>query len=243
MAKLRVPSLQHLARNWRNEPHSIKRLLVELAENSPIFSYSPLFGAVRDMLVFRQPYEQIEEGLRRGIKRAEVRQNLLGVLPLIRDHFKGVNPTFVQSVDRRFYPVGRDLMVPFDPPLIYGDGGQIQFPWFMFWRSNPLVGERLSLFVSLVEDVLLQDPDLEDVNFTILDFSSPSPKQPRALEVIDAKEVPRVSDKAKVEMLSTFAEGYRLAEAHLAEAADVEPKGDRSDQAGKDQPGMFDRDS
>src|SRR5690554_1610192 len=98
MAKLRVPSLQHLARNWRSDAQQIKSRLVELAENGPTFNYEPLFSAVRDILIFGQPYEQIAEGIRRGIAREGVRDNLLGVLPLIRQYFDGIAPSFVQSV-------------------------------------------------------------------------------------------------------------------------------------------------
>jgi hypothetical protein len=127
MAKLKVPSLQHLARNWRSDPQRVKRQLVTLAEHGPNFNYDPLFGAVQDMLVFNQPYREIVEGIRRAIRRAEVRENLLSVLPLIRDYFDGVSPSFVQAVRRRYYPVGRGLMVPFDPPLIYGAAGLIHF--------------------------------------------------------------------------------------------------------------------
>jgi hypothetical protein len=115
----------------------------------------------------------VVEGIRRGIKREAVRNNLLGVLPLIRDHFADVAPDFIQAIDRRYYPVGRGLMVPFEPPMIYGVGGQLYFPWFSFWRQNPLAKERLSLFVTLVEEVLLQDPDLETARFEVLDFSAP----------------------------------------------------------------------
>src|ERR1700724_1971489 len=111
MADLKVPSLQHLARNWRSDPVRIKKILVRLAQSPPRFSYDPLFDAVRDLLVLHVPYEQIVEGIRR-IKRASVRNNLLGVLPLIRDHFADISPDFVQAVDRRYYPVGRELMVP-----------------------------------------------------------------------------------------------------------------------------------
>jgi len=114
MARLKVPSLQHLARNWRDDPQQIKRLLVHLVNNAPTFNYEPLFSAVRDMLVLRQPYEQIVEGIRRGIPRPDVRANLLEVLPLIRDYFEGISPSFVQAVDRRYYPIGQGLMVPFD---------------------------------------------------------------------------------------------------------------------------------
>jgi len=243
MSKLKVPSLQHLARNWRNDPQQIKRLLVGLVENGPTFNYNALFSAVRDMLIFRQPYTEIAEGIRRGIKRADVRDNLLGVLPLVRDYFDEVNPAFVQAVERRYYPVGRGLMVPFDPPLIYGEGGRVHFPWFSFWRTNPLAGERLSLFVSVVEDVLLQDPDLEEADFVILDFSAPKFDRPRDLRVIEADDVPRVSETTKVEMLSVFAEGYFLAQAELASTATAHGEEKPAREPGPlNQPDLFDGD-
>ena len=49
MAELRVPSVQHLARNWRDEPAAIARLLVRLALNPPRFNYNPLYLAVREL--------------------------------------------------------------------------------------------------------------------------------------------------------------------------------------------------
>lgn len=240
MAKLKVPSLQHLARNWRSDAERVKWQLVELAKNSPTFNYNPLYSAVRDMLVLKQPYDQIAEGINRHVKRADVRKNYLEVLPLIDAHFSSVSPDFVQTVEKRYYLVGRGLKVPFEPPLLYGVDGQFHFPWFSFWRTNPLVAERLSLFVTIVDDVLLQDPDLENARFDILDFSVAVPGQGRELRVIDARDIPRISEKAKIDMLRVFAEGYFLAEAELASSREgdgVEP----SDSAGDaDQPGCFD---
>ena len=112
MAELKIPSLQHLARNWRDDPLHIEKELVRLVNNPPRFSYNSLFGAVRDMLVLHVPYDQIVEGIKRGVKRKKVQEILLAVLPLIRDHFEGLAPDFVQQVERRYYPVGRGLMVP-----------------------------------------------------------------------------------------------------------------------------------
>ena len=172
MAQLRVPSVQHLARNWNGSPQMIARALVRLATNPPTFNYNPLYAAVRDLLVLGASYVDVEKGIQK-IRREKVRQNLLSVLPLIRDHFAGVSPDFYQTIDKRYYPVGRALMVPFDAPMIYGVGGQLYFPWFSFWRQNPLKNERLSLFVTLVDEILFQDPDLETARFDILDFSRP----------------------------------------------------------------------
>jgi len=239
MSKLKVPSLQHLARIWHPDPLAIRRVLVGLAKHGPTFSYEPLYGAVRDLLYLKVPYEQVLEGIRRGTKREDVRENFLSVMPLLRNHFEGVSATFVQSVARRFYPVGRDLAIPFQPPLIYGEDGIIHFPWFSFWRSNPLSAERLSLFVTIVDDVLLQDPDLEDAEFTILDFSAPGIKMPRRLRPISANQITRLSDARKAEMLSAFAEGYRLAAAELSTIVVGAHKENRQDTGDDDQMSLF----
>ncbi|MES2196357.1 MAG: hypothetical protein V4517_18205 [Pseudomonadota bacterium] len=246
MSKLKVPSVQHLARNWRSTPERTCRKLVSLVENPPIFNYNALFAAVRDMLVFNQPYDEIVEGIRRGIKRADVRENLLGVLPLIRDHFADVAPDFVQGIDRRYYSIGRGLMVPFDPPLLYGVGGQLTFPWFSFWRSNPLADARLSLFVTVVDELLADDPDLAAADFQILDFSAPKvktgrTKPPRQLRIIDARDIPRVTEATKLEMLTVFAEGYFMAVAELS-AAKARPAEDSTQERDSRQADFFEDD-
>jgi hypothetical protein len=103
------------------------------------------------------------------------------------------------------------------------------------------MSERLSLFVSMVDDVLSQDPDLESARFVILDFSAPAPQQPRTLKEIDAREIPRLSSEMMVEMLSIFAEGYFLAEAELSDAAEAGREAEPRDEAGEgDQPDLFD---
>ena len=202
----------------------------------------PLFAATRDMLIFGQPYNEIVEGIKRGVKRPDIRENYLEVLPLLRDYFAGIRPRFVNSVSRRYYPVGRGLMVPFDPPLIYGDGERIYFPWLSFWRSYPIDRERLSLFVTMVQELLDQDPDLDQSKFLILDFSASKPQYPRALRVIDAADVPRLSEKHKDEMLAVFAEGYWLAVAELKRKVQTSRTSGDEDRPEAGDPTLFDPD-
>ncbi len=208
MATLKIPSLQHLARNWDQDPVQIANRLVRLALRPPFFNYNKLYGAIFDLILFAKPYDDVVEGIRRAEKRKTVQANLLSVLPLLRDYFDGISPDFIQRVAPRYYPVGRGLLIPFQPPLIYGVGGQIYFPWFSFWRSNPLTAESLSLFVTLVCEILMQDPDLDNVKFSILDFSAPKTGKPRELLVIDSNDIERLSEQRKVEMLAILAEGY-----------------------------------
>jgi hypothetical protein len=118
--KLRVPTLQHLCRNWNSDPNWIGRVLVRLVQNPPTFSYDLLFRLARDMLRFGVPYDQIVRVVQ-SIKRQDLRARFLEVLPLLRTHFDGIQPDYFQDVGPRLYAVGRGLMVPFAPPFIYGN--------------------------------------------------------------------------------------------------------------------------
>jgi len=211
---------------------------VRLAKNPPRFNYAPLHLAVRDLLVLGVPYEQVFAGIQK-IKREWVRQNITEVLPLIYEHFQDVRPDFCQNIERRFYPVGRGLMVPFDPPMLYGVGGQMFFPWFSFWRSNPIAREQLSLFVTLIDEVLLQDPDLESARFQILDFSAVGSKEhrQRRLQVTDARDIQRIDGARKAEMLEVFAEGYFQAVEMLK--GWKPSKGDQPTKGPQDRPPQF----
>ncbi len=229
MAKLRVPSLQHLSRNWKNDSGVISRDLVRLVKNPPMFNYNSVYSAAFDLLHFKQPLEEVMEGIRRKEKRELVRKNFLEIVPLIHDHFQNVSPDFVNPVSSRMYSFGQDLSVPFTPPLIYGVGGRLHFPWFSFWRVNPLRDENLSLFTTLVHEVLEDDPDFDDIVFEILDFSANDSKSARTLDTLNAADVPRLSNSRKREMLETFVDGYNKAKAILEADPNIKPEKDTSD--------------
>ncbi|MNT46165.1 hypothetical protein D3C72_1827920 [compost metagenome] len=88
----------------------------------------------------------------------------------------------------------------------------------------------------------MQDPDLENARFEILDFSCSGPKSPRRLTLIDAKDIPRIDEPRKVAMLAAFAEGYFTALAELARQRPADNAQRRGDEPGPDpsQPGLFD---
>lgn len=212
MAKLRIPSLQHMARTWNNSSDLVRREWVRLAKSPPQFSYDPLFGAIRDLLVLKIPYEQVEKGIKMGVKREWVRNLLLEVLPLIQNHFDSIHPDFPpQEVAVRYYFIDRDLKIPFKPPLMFAVGGQFYLLWFSFWRKKPLTGKRLALFMTIVDEIMKNDPDLDSAAFHILDFSIPEREEKRKLVVIDSQDIPRLSQTEKEEMLAVWAQGFRAA--------------------------------
>lgn len=224
MAQLRVNSAQQLARNWDERPEKIARNLVRLARNSPSFSYAPLLPWLRDMLLLHVSIEQIRETINRRVKRKDVRGYYIELIDMVSVHFSGITPDFVNSVSMRHYSAGRELRIPFEPPIIYGIEGTLHCPWFSWWKHNPLTGNRLSLFVSIAQEIFLADPNLESAKFSILDFSSPSAKGKRVLKEIDPNSARVLTASERREMLEIFAEGLRLAQIEI----DREPRGKKS---------------
>lgn len=242
MAKLTSPpSLQHMVRTWRDSPERTRNVLINTARSRPIFSYAPLHVAIRELLVLGVPYHQVVEFVRRAEKRADYAKILLEILPMIRRHLDGVSPDFFQDVAPRSYSLASDIIIPFHPPVIYGIAGQLTLPWCIFWRKNPLSGKPLSLFMTLVDEILMEDPDLETATFQLLDFSIPKDEQDRQLSIRDGREIPRLSITERDEMLGTWAEGFRLAQAHMAGMKD-EPRDDQPEQRTADGQGdLFER--
>jgi len=103
---------------------------------------------------------------------------------------------------------------------------------------NLLADERLALFVTLVYEILLQDPDLEAARFQIIDLSAIKPGEKRSLRVIDAADIPRLPAERVRAMLEVFAEGYFRAQAELASKPSTDSK--ESDGPHPDQYDFFD---
>lgn len=215
MIKLKVPSVQHLARNWYNSPKKIEDEFVKMAMNPPFFNYNALNDIARDILLFDVPEDQIIKGIQAKEKREKVQKTLLEIVPLLHEYFSSVQHDYVIDIAPSYYSIGRNIRVPFKSAFIYGLGGQIYLPWFIFWKRNPLDDKQLSLFVTLAREILRQDPDLEDARFEILDFSAANSKESRQLRVIDTAEINIFNSKETAEMLAIFVEGFERAEARL----------------------------
>jgi len=211
----KVPSLQHLVRNCYDDPEIVKRELIKVVKGTPPFSYDPIFRAIRELLILRTPYEQVLDGVQRRTKIASVKENYSSILPLIRDYFANLKPDFVQNVDTRYYALGRGLLVPFRPPLIYGLNGSLYLPWFSLWKENPLEDRQLRLFVALIKEMLSEDPGLEKAKFTIVDLSAPGKHLPRTLKVLDIKDVEDIEKHERERMLHAFVEGFLKARVEL----------------------------
>ncbi|GAB5450257.1 MAG: hypothetical protein Hals2KO_05850 [Halioglobus sp.] len=205
MKQIRVPTLQHLARNWNEDPLVISQNLLELIENPPPYSYSAMQSILLDLVFSRTDIDTAEKAMRRTEGRETFRDGCIQILKIASEYFTALEPDYVVSVQGRYYSISRDIQIPFHPLLMYGKNGKTIIPWFSFWASKPLKGESLSFFTSLVDEMVHSHPDYEDVELEILDFSAPNSKSPRDLKIVDSHSIPRIENSRLAERLEIFA--------------------------------------
>ena len=217
---LHIPAVEHAARAWQLTVPEITKGFVNLYDHPPSFRYAQLYSLVRDLLFLKVPYEQVVEGVKRSVRPPVARDAFLEILPMIQRHFDEVSPDYVIEVPPSFYPIGQNLSVPIRPPVVYGVGGQLYLPWFLFWKSNPLRGEKERLFITIMKEVMQQDPFFDDVKFEILSFAAGKRSSKRKLVIRDAADVKLLSEERKAEMLTELASGFenalRIIEARMS---------------------------
>lgn len=239
--KVRIPSLQQVIKNLFDEARLVEKALIKNALHPPRISYKVLHRAAQDRVCLDVPLSQIETGIRAIEKRPAHLANLLSILKLLDQHFATIHPDFPPiEVECRYYRIAPDITIPFQPPLCYGIGGQLYVPYFDFWRKSPLTGKRLSVFMTILDAIRAQEPDLKHAIVPILRFAIPPNGDKRNLLIIDERDVERVSQDELKRWLQIFAEGYRAAQSQLAKAAANEQSSrERSSAADSDQDDLF----
>jgi hypothetical protein len=239
VSKIKIPSIQHAAGIWFPEPQKIAKRLLALANSAPPFSYENLYKLTHDLLSRSAPYEQIELAAQR-MKHPLARGNYLEILPLLKVFENRSAIEFVNEITPRNYPIGRDLRVLVNPPLIYFERGQSFLPWFIFWKTNRFDEARLRLFVTMIREVFAQDPDIDDASLSLVICSEPVPKEGRALQVMDTSSIVSLSESERNEMLAIFAKGYAMAVSALAEGRSTGKElSDDDRDSSDDQPDLF----
>ena len=239
MNKVKVPTIQHAAGIWFPDPKKIAKHLLALANSAPPFSYENLYKLTYGLLSRGAPYDQIELAAKK-IRHPLARKNYLEILPLLRAFESRAAIEFVSEIAPRNYPIGRDLRVLVNPPLIYFSSGQSFLPWFIFWKTNRFNEVRLRLFITMIREVFAQDPDIDDASLSLVICSEPVPKKGRCLEVLDTSSIVSLSEGERNEMLAVFAKGYAMALSAQAEGSGAEKRlsdGDRD--SSDDQPDLF----
>ncbi len=87
--------------------------------------------------------------------------------------------------------------------------------------------------MTLVDEILMEDPDLESATFQLLDFSIPKDERERQLSIRDGRDIPRLSIAERDDMLGSWAEGCRQARVEMAGMKE-EPKDRQPEQRPSD---------
>jgi hypothetical protein len=186
------------------------------------------------------PLTQIEAGIRRVENRPRHLKNLLEILNLIDGHFSILAPDFPPiEVECRYYRIAPDIIIPFQPPLYYAVGGQPYLPYPNYWRNNPLRGRRLAAFLTIVDEIREQEPDLETARVHILNYGIPQGETKRRLVVLDESDIPRLGRDELSAVLQVFADGYRAARDELAGVKPERKDKEEAPRRDPNQPDMF----
>ena len=238
---VKVPSLQQVIKNLYDKPDMVRRALLRTHDNPPRISYRMLHRATQDRVCLDVPLAQIEAGIRKAEKRLKHADNLIAIMRLLDGHFGNLHPDFPPiDVECGHYPIAPDIRIPFQPPICYGIGGQTYIPYLNFWRISPLKGKRLSVFMTIIDDIRRQDPGIEKAIIPILDCSIPDGETERRLVVRDEADIVRVTPDELNYLLQIFADGYRGACAELASRKpEKRQERDAEDRADDDQSDMF----
>ncbi|MAE50881.1 MAG: hypothetical protein CMH27_03645 [Micavibrio sp.] len=211
-----APSLQHYIKGYYETPEMVCKARLNFLMSPPQMTYRPLFGVFEDLLR-GQPYNELLAGISKADSRDWVVKNYKEILERLNEEFAGRSVDYVHAVEPSYYNVGKDTLIPFKPPFIYGIDGQKHLPWLSFWKTGPLSGKKLSLFATLVEEQLNDSPDLEDVIFKIYDLSAPGKDEKRGLVVTNLRDIPKLDEEEKVAMLEILHDGYAMADKEAAD--------------------------
>lgn len=182
---------------------------------------------VYDLVVLRVDGDSIIRAIKNKVKNEKVRKIYLEAIPFLIGYFSSFHADFAFSLGKWQYKIGKNFDVPFDPKFLYAHSGKIILPWVSYWKSNPLSGERVSLFKTIINEICEQDPALEGTVFNIIDISAPVGKSMRELRVVNGASIPMLSNSRKTELLEIFHEGFEMARSELRnhEAVGIEKKG------------------
>lgn len=239
--KLKAPSLIHVARIYRPTAEQVKNEILRLARVAPPFSYEDLYELMWDRAHVGVSREQIERSIA-SIGQKIKRDSYQRAFAIADRFFDGLDRSFEMRIEPRSYSIGRDLRVPFAPPMICGGGanGPV-IPWLLFWKQNPLSEEQTSLFMSMAQAIIEEEPELDAASLLLVDTSLKALDGNGNARVINAADVERIPDRRLRTMLEVFATGFHMAQAEWQASASQAKSMRKPVEIDESQQDMFER--
>jgi hypothetical protein len=214
----RIPSLQHFSVLLGGDVPQIEKRIRALSKLPPV-SYMRLRDQwTIDLVRFGVPISTIERACE--LLKGELnRKSNLEALRALAEYLRIFRPDKLLALDKRYYPIGRGLQVPVNPPGVIVEGGKPKLFWPSFWKQDKFDPLTRAIFGSVLDRSIFRLPDYRDLPLTFVDLSAETGSKTRSMKVLEKKDFVLLSDAELRAETDKFVEAYlrvRSAEAERA---------------------------
>jgi hypothetical protein len=209
LAELKLPTLQHFSTFCGGTVEEIVGRIAFKNGGGFGISYTQLREKhLSDIFNLGSSVEQVRKCCE-NIKFEKNRKANIGALDALAQYLKPNTNKFAVPVERKYYPIGRNLLVPVNPPFVLSDGQSPKLFWPSFWKTpGRLDGVPGAVFGTILDRVFFSRPDFAGVELEFLDMSSLNGKGSRSLRVYKKGHFPVLGDVELRQELDKFVEAY-----------------------------------
>lgn len=214
----RIPSLQHFSVLNGGTIDQIEKRIHGLSKLPPV-SYMRLRDQwIIDLIRLGVPLATIEKACL--LLRGELnQQSNLGALRALAEYLRIHKPDKLLAIDKRYYPIGRGLLVPVNPPGVVVEGGTPKLFWPSFWKQDKFDKLTRSIFGSILERSIFRLTDYRDMPLAFVDLSAENGAKTRSIRVFQRKDFAALTDAELRTETDKFVEAYlRVRSAETAQS-------------------------
>ena len=221
LGEFKIPSLQHFVTFCGGSVDDIyKRILRSELDENPI-SYRKLRTEwLFDLLRLGVPYDQVYRACQK-LRGQRNRDANLSALVALKSYLDQERNGSCVAFEKTYYPIGRRLHVPVNPPLLIVGEAERKVVWVSFWSTEKLKNLTASLFATILEEAIFTLPDLREFELELVDLSRPEPGKPRAMRIRDRGHFPLLDRAVLKDEMDKFVEAFlrRLKEREALKSA------------------------
>ncbi|NBJ09482.1 hypothetical protein [Microvirga arsenatis] len=222
MRELKIPSLQHFVTFCGGTVDEIYNRIRKSENDSILVSYETLRTKwLLDLLQLGLPFEQVYRAADSILKGELNRSSNLSALTALRGYIELNRGYKCVSFERTYFPIGRGLQVPVNPPFLLLSEERQKVLWISFWSQPKLRGFTASLFATILEKAVFTLPDLTEFELDLVDLSRPGKNESRSLHIRGRDKFDLLSDDVLKAEMDKFVEALmrRVAEREAARPA------------------------
>ncbi len=122
------------------------------------------------------------------------RKSNLEAVRAFADYLRDFRPEKLLAVDKRYYPIGRGLHVPVNPPGVIVDSAGPKLFWPSFWKQDKFDELTRSIFGSILERSFFRLADYKDMPLAFVDLSAEDGSKHRSVKVLGRSDFGLLTD-------------------------------------------------